>query len=104
MNFKTLTLAAAVAEERQTFALDTRKMSEAIALNEALTIRPEETIPNTTHYLLIESALARMKLAKIDAHALAQDGVEVAERFVEQQQARTDGKRPGDGDTLLLTA
>lgn len=59
-------LAAAVAEERQTFALDTRKMSEAIALNEALTIRPEETIPNTTHYLLIESALARMKLAKGD--------------------------------------
>ncbi|MBB3594307.1 uncharacterized protein (TIGR02302 family) [Rhizobium sp. BK529] len=59
-------LAAAVAEERQTFALDTRKMPEAIALNEALTIRPEETIPNTTHYLLIESALARMKLAKGD--------------------------------------
>lgn len=59
-------LAAAVAEERQTFALDTRKMPEAIALNEALTIRPEETIPNTTHYLLIESALARMKLSKGD--------------------------------------
>lgn len=59
-------LAAAVAEERQTFALDTRKMPEAIALNEALTIRPEETIPNTTHYLLIESALARMKLSKSD--------------------------------------
>jgi uncharacterized protein (TIGR02302 family) len=59
-------LAAAVAEERQTFALDTRKMPEAIALNEALTIRPEETIPNTTHYLLIESALTRMKLAKGD--------------------------------------
>ncbi|MBB3658950.1 uncharacterized protein (TIGR02302 family) [Rhizobium sp. BK650] len=59
-------LAAAVAEERQTFALDTRKMPEAIALNEALTIRPEETIPNTTHYLLIKSALARMKLAKGD--------------------------------------
>ncbi len=59
-------LAAAVAEERQTFALDTRRMPEAIALNEAVTIRPEETIPNTTHYLLIESALARMKLAKAD--------------------------------------
>jgi uncharacterized protein (TIGR02302 family) len=59
-------LAGAVAEERQTFALDTRKMPEAIALNEALTIRPEETIPNTTHYLLIESAHTRMKLAKGD--------------------------------------
>ncbi|QFY61576.1 TIGR02302 family protein [Rhizobium grahamii] len=57
-------LAGAVAEERQVFALDTRKMPEAIALNEALTIRPEETIPNLTNYLLLESALARMKLAK----------------------------------------
>ncbi len=59
-------LAAAVAEERQVFALDTRKMPDAIALNEALTIRPEETIPKLTNYLLIESALARMKLAKTD--------------------------------------
>jgi uncharacterized protein (TIGR02302 family) len=59
-------LAAAVAEERQTFALDTRKMPEAIALNEALTLRPEETIPNLTNYLLLESARQRMKLAKGD--------------------------------------
>ncbi|NEJ70268.1 TIGR02302 family protein [Rhizobium phaseoli] len=57
-------LAAAVAEERQVFALDTRKMPQAIALNEALTIRPEETIPKLTNYLLLESALTRMKLAK----------------------------------------
>ncbi|WP_454852172.1 TIGR02302 family protein [Rhizobium binxianense] len=57
-------LAAAVAEERQVFSLDTRKMPEAIALNEALTIRPEETIPNLTNYLLLESALTRMKLAR----------------------------------------
>ncbi|AGS23598.1 TIGR02302 family protein [Rhizobium etli] len=57
-------LAAAVAEERQVFALDTRKMPQAIALNEALTIRPEETIPKLTNYLLLESALVRMKLAK----------------------------------------
>ncbi|MDM9621521.1 TIGR02302 family protein [Rhizobium sp. S96] len=57
-------LAAAVAEERQVFALDTRKMPEAIALNEALTIRPEETIPKLTNYLLLQSALTRMKLAK----------------------------------------
>lgn len=57
-------LAAAIAEERQVFALDTRKMPQAIALNEALTIRPEETIPKLTNYLLLESALTRMKLAK----------------------------------------
>ena len=57
-------LAAAVAEERQVFALDTRRMPESIALNEALTIRPEETIPKLTNYLLLQSALTRMKLAK----------------------------------------
>lgn len=57
-------LAAAVAEERQTFALDTRAMPQAIALNEALALRPEETIPKLSNFLLIRSALARMKLAR----------------------------------------
>ena len=60
-------LAAAVAEERQVFALDTRKMPEAIALNEALTLRADETIPDLTNYLLIESARSRMQLARSDA-------------------------------------
>jgi uncharacterized protein (TIGR02302 family) len=59
-------LAAAVAEERQVFALDTRQMPKAIALNEALAIRPDETIPNLGHFLLIRSALERMKLARGD--------------------------------------
>jgi len=57
-------LAAAVAEQRQVFALDTRQIPKAIALNEALTIRPDETIPNLGHFLLIESARGRMKLAQ----------------------------------------
>lgn len=61
-------LAAAVAEQRQAFALDTRDLPKAIALNEALTIRPDETIPNLTHFLLIESALIRMKLSRTDEH------------------------------------
>jgi uncharacterized protein (TIGR02302 family) len=59
-------LAAAVAEERQVFALDTRQMPRAIALNEALALRPDETIPNLSHFLLIRSALERMKLARND--------------------------------------
>ena len=59
-------LAAAVAEERQVFALDANQLPQAIALNEALTIRPEETIPNLTHYLLLQSANARMKLSRTD--------------------------------------
>ena len=59
-------LAAAVAEQRQVFALDANRLPFAIALNEALTIRPEETIPNLTHYLLLQSAAARMKLSRTD--------------------------------------
>ncbi|MFK0164490.1 TIGR02302 family protein [Rhizobium sp. NPDC090279] len=60
-------LAAAVAEERQVFALDTRRMPEAIELNKSLTIRPEETIPDLGNYLAIKSALTRMKLASSEA-------------------------------------
>lgn len=59
-------LAAAVAEQRQVFALDANQMPRAIALNQALLIRPEETIPNLTHYLLLKSAQARMELAYSD--------------------------------------
>ncbi|WP_411036761.1 TIGR02302 family protein [Shinella sp. BYT-45] len=59
-------LAAAVAEQRQVFALDANQLPHAIALNEALTIRPEETIPNLTHFLLLQSAGARMKLSRTD--------------------------------------
>ena len=59
-------LAAAVAEQRQVFALDANQLPYAIALNEALTIRPEETIPNLTHFLLLQSANARMKLSRTD--------------------------------------
>ncbi|MBB3976754.1 uncharacterized protein (TIGR02302 family) [Rhizobium azooxidifex] len=57
-------LAGAVAEERQTFALDVNQLSRAVTLNEALMLRPEETIPNPTHFLLINSAQERMKLAR----------------------------------------
>ncbi|MCK8781213.1 TIGR02302 family protein [Rhizobium sp. NTR19] len=59
-------LAAAVAEQRQVFSLDTRQMPRAIALNEALALRPDETIPNLSHFLLIRSALGRMELARND--------------------------------------
>lgn len=56
-------LAGAIVEQRQIFSLDTRQMPKAVAYNEAVGLRPEETIPNTTHYLLLQSALSRMKLA-----------------------------------------
>lgn len=59
-------LAAAVAEQRQIFALDANQLPRAVQMNEALMLRPEETIPNLTHFLLIKSAQERMKLARND--------------------------------------
>lgn len=56
-------LAAAVAEQRKVFALDTRQMPKAIELNEALVIRPDETIPDLGNFVAIESARARMSMA-----------------------------------------
>jgi len=59
-------LAASVAEQRQIFALDANQLPRAVELNEALTLYPEETIPNLTHFLLLQSAKTRMKLARDD--------------------------------------
>ncbi|MCZ8177713.1 MAG: TIGR02302 family protein [Rhizobium sp.] len=56
-------LAAAVAEQRKVFALDTRQMPKAIELNEALVIRPDETIPDLGNFVAIESARSRMSMA-----------------------------------------
>lgn len=56
-------LAASIVEQRQIFSLDTRQMPKAVAFNEAVGMRPAETIPNSTHYLLLQSAQTRMKLA-----------------------------------------
>jgi uncharacterized protein (TIGR02302 family) len=57
-------LAAAVAEQRKVFALDTRQMPQAIALNEALVLRADETIPDLGNFIAIESARARMNMAR----------------------------------------
>ena len=59
-------LAAAVAEQRQVFALDSRQVPRALELNEALTLRPDETIPKLSHFLLLRSAHGRMELALND--------------------------------------
>lgn len=59
-------LAASVAEERQIFSLNTAALPRAIALNEALALRPEETIPNLRHFLLIRSALGRMQTVRTE--------------------------------------
>jgi uncharacterized protein (TIGR02302 family) len=56
-------LAGSVAEQRQVLALDTNRIDRVIDLNDAITMAPEETIDNLTHYLLIKSVRARIKQA-----------------------------------------
>jgi uncharacterized protein (TIGR02302 family) len=59
-----LPLAASIAEQRQVFSLDARRVPRALELNEASTLRPEETVPKLAHYLLVQSAANRLKLAR----------------------------------------
>jgi uncharacterized protein (TIGR02302 family) len=59
-------LAGAVAEQRQVFALDAKQLPRALDLNDAVMIRPDENIPNLTHYLLLQSARSRMEMAYND--------------------------------------
>ena len=59
-------LAGSVAEQRQVLALDINRIHRVFDLNDAVTIAPEETIKNSTHYLLIKSARARIKEAYND--------------------------------------
>jgi len=59
-------LAGAVAEQRQVFALDVKALPRALDLNDAVMIRPDENIPNLTHYLLLQSARSRMEMAYND--------------------------------------
>jgi uncharacterized protein (TIGR02302 family) len=59
-------LAGAVAEQRQVLALDTNRVDRVIDLNDAITFAPEETIKNSTHYLLIRSARTRIRQSYSD--------------------------------------
>lgn len=112
-------LAAAVAEERQIFALDERKLDRAIELNEALFMRPEETIPDLKQFLLIRSAGQQMRLARSEKDlkataeylweiALGIEGGDVAnaERKVKDaQQALSDAlnRNASDAEIRKLT-
>ncbi len=59
-------LAAAVVEQRGVLALDANNLPRVFDLHDALTIAPDETIPNLTHYLLLESVHGRLTYARTD--------------------------------------
>lgn len=59
-------LAKSMLEQRKTLAFDAYDRLRAIELNDALTVFPEETIPNIRDYLLIKTAREGMNLAISD--------------------------------------
>jgi len=59
-------LAAAVVEQRGVLALDANNLPRVYDLHDALTIAPEETTPNLTHYLLLQSVRGRLDNARSD--------------------------------------
>ena len=59
-------LAAAVVEQRGVLALDANNLMRVFDLHDALTMAPDETIPNLTHYLLLQSVRGRLENDRSD--------------------------------------
>lgn len=59
-------LARAVVEQRRLLALDTLSRNRVLDMVSALTLRPDETINNFTHYLALRSIWTRLHLAETD--------------------------------------
>jgi uncharacterized protein (TIGR02302 family) len=59
-------LARALVEQRRILALDANRKPRVLALMDALTLRPEETFDNLSHYLGLMSARSRLKQAESD--------------------------------------
>ena len=98
-------LAGSVAEQRQVFALDTKRIPRALELNEASTFRADETIPNLSHYLLVQSARNRLILArgKEELTDTAKYFWDIA-RYIEDGNLSTAEKRLRDAQDKLAEA
>ncbi|MET0574814.1 MAG: TIGR02302 family protein [Mesorhizobium sp.] len=59
-------LARAVVEQRQILALDANRKPRVLDLMDGITLRPEDTFENLSHYLVIMSAMTRLKMAGDD--------------------------------------
>jgi uncharacterized protein (TIGR02302 family) len=59
-------LAKAIVEQRKILALDANAKPRVLALMDAITLRPEDTFDNMSHYLTIMSARTRLKMAATD--------------------------------------
>jgi uncharacterized protein (TIGR02302 family) len=59
-------LAKALVEQRRILALDANRKDRVLDLMEAISLRPEETIPNPVHWLAVSSVQSRLKQARSD--------------------------------------
>ncbi|MBB6470076.1 uncharacterized protein (TIGR02302 family) [Aminobacter lissarensis] len=59
-------LARAVIEQRRLLSLDANARARVLELMDAITLRPEDTIDNLSHYLALMSARTRLKMAGSD--------------------------------------
>ncbi|MDG4880866.1 TIGR02302 family protein [Mesorhizobium sp. WSM4884] len=111
-------LARAVIEQRRLLALDTNAKPRVLDLMDAITLRPEDTFDNMSHYLAIMSARSRLKLAETDdqlrnevgylweiALGIEEGNLSAAERRLRQaQQALQDAIKNGASDEELNKA
>ncbi len=105
-------LALAVLEQRRLLGLDANAKSRVLDLMDAITLRPEDTFDNMSHYLAIMSARTRLKLAGNDeelrdevgylweiALGIEEGDLSAAERRLRQaQQALQDALENGGSD------
>lgn len=111
-------LARAVIEQRRLLALDANARPRVLDLMDAITLRPEDTFDNMSHYLAIMSARSRLKMAVNDdqlrsevsylweiALGIEEGNLSAAEKRLRQaQQALQDAIKNGASDAEIEKA
>ncbi|WP_095085019.1 TIGR02302 family protein [Mesorhizobium sophorae] len=111
-------LARAVLEQRRLLALDANAKPRVLDLMDAITLRPEDTFDNMSHYLAIMSARSRLKMAVNDdqlrsevsylweiALGIEEGNLSAAEKRLRQaQQALQDAIKNGASDAEIEKA
>ncbi|MFC3325709.1 TIGR02302 family protein [Mesorhizobium cantuariense] len=111
-------LARAVIEQRRLLALDANAKPRVLDLMDAITLRPEDTFDNMSHYLAIMSARSRLKMADSDdqlrsevsylweiALGIEEGNLSAAEKRLRQaQQALQEAIKNGASDAEIEKA
>ncbi len=111
-------LARAVIEQRRLLGLDANAKPRVLNLMDAITLRPEDTFDNMSHYLAIMSARSRLKMSDSDdqlrsevaylweiALGIEEGNLSAAEKRLRQaQQALQDAIKRGASDEEIEKA